>query len=71
MKNLKNNQSGFIEFIVVVIIAIVLLNVIGIDIREVLAKPWVRDFGSYIVDLLRIVWRDILEIFAFIKSLIS
>jgi hypothetical protein len=70
-KKNKWGEGGFIEFIVVVIIALVLLNVLGIDIREILSQPWVREFGEYIVSLLKIVWRDILEIVAFIKSLVS
>lgn len=66
----KNNK-GFIELIVVVIIALVLLNVLGIDIKSFLAQQWVRDFGLYVVSLLKVVWADILEIVAFIKSLLS
>lgn len=64
-----NRQSGFLELLVVIIIALVLLNVLGIDIKEILAKPWVKDFATYVVSLLKIVWGDILEIFAFIKDL--
>lgn len=65
----KSNQRGFLEILVVIIIALVLLNVLGIDIKEVLAKPWVKEFAAYIVSLMKIVWRDILEIVAFIKDL--
>ncbi len=68
---LKKNNKGFIELIVVVIIALVLLNVLGIDIKSFLAQQWVRDFGMYVVGLLKIVWADILEIVAFIKSLLG
>ncbi len=63
-------QEGFLEIIVVIIIALVLLNVLGIDIKDILAKPWVHEFGVYMVSLLKIVWQDILEIIAFIKSLL-
>lgn len=65
----RTNQSGFLQIIVAIIIALVILNVLGIDIREVLAKPWVREFGAYIVSLMRIVWQDILLIIAFFKDL--
>lgn len=65
----KSQQGGFLEIIVAIIIALVILNVLGIDIKEVLAKPWVREFGAYMVSMLKIVWQDILEIIAFIKDL--
>lgn len=67
----KNRQGGFLELIVVVIIALVLLRVLDIDIKEVLAKPWVKDFGAYIVSLLKLVWADFLEIVAFVKGLLA
>lgn len=62
-------QRGFLELIVVVIIALVLLNVLGIDIKTILAKPWVKEFASYTLSLLKIVWQDILLIVAFIKGI--
>ena len=65
----KEKQSGLLEILVVVIIALVLLNVLGIDIKEILAKPWVREFASYTISMLKIVWKDILEIIAFIKEI--
>lgn len=66
---LQNKNAGFLELIVVIIIALVLLNVLGIDINEILARPWVREFGTYIMSMLRLVWEDILAIFVFIKDL--
>lgn len=65
----KNANGGFLQIIVAIIIALVILNVLGIDLREVLAKPWVREFGAYIVSLMKIVWQDILLIIAFFKDL--
>ncbi len=65
----KEKQSGLLEILVVVIIALVLLNVLGIDIKEVLAKPWVREFASYTISMMKIVWKDILEIIAFVKEI--
>ena len=64
-----NKQSGFLELIVVIIIALVLLNVLGIDLKEILARPWVKEFAKYIFDMLKIVWADILQIVAFVKDL--
>ncbi len=67
--NKNNKQGGFLEIIVVIIIALVLLNVLGIDIKEVLAKPWVKDFASFIISMFKLVWADILQIVAFVKDL--
>ncbi len=67
----NNKQGGFLQIIVVIIIALVILNVLGVDMREVLAKPWVKEFGLYIVKLAKIVWEDILLIVAFFKDLIA
>lgn len=66
---MNNQQGGFLQIIVALIIALVILNVLGVDLREVLAKPWVREFGAYIVSLMKIVWQDILLIIAFFKDL--
>ena len=66
---LKSQQGGFLQIIVAIIIALVILNVLGVDLREVLARPWVREFGAYIVSLMKIVWQDILLIIAFFKDL--
>jgi hypothetical protein len=69
MNSSHKNQKGFLELIVIVIVALVLLNVLGISIGDVLSKPWVKDFATFIISLLKIVWGDILQIIAFIKGL--
>lgn len=69
MNKTKTQQGGFLQIIVAIIIALVIINVLGIDLREVLARPWVREFGAYIVSMMRIVWQDILLIIAFFKDL--
>jgi hypothetical protein len=66
---ISSQQGGFLQIIVALIIALVILNVLGVDLREVLAKPWVREFGAYIVSLMKIVWQDVLLIIAFFKDL--
>ncbi|MBU3668566.1 MAG: hypothetical protein FGM57_01205 [Candidatus Taylorbacteria bacterium] len=65
----KEKQKGILEIVVVIIIALVLLRVLGINISEVLAKPWVRDFATYTISMLKLVWQDVLEIVAFVKDL--
>ncbi len=68
---MQKKQDGFLQIIVVIIIALVILNVLGVDLREFLSRPWVREFGAYIVSILRIVWDNILIIVAFIKDLLA
>jgi hypothetical protein len=65
----QTTQAGFLEIIVVIIIALVILNVLGIKISDILAKPWVHEFGVYFVSMMKLVWQDILEIIAFFKGL--
>jgi hypothetical protein len=69
MNKKQIQQGGFLQIIVAIIIALVLLNVLGINLSEVLAKPWVREFGAYIVSLMKIVWQDIILIIAFFRDL--
>lgn len=62
------NQKGFLELIVIILIALILLRFLGIDIQAVFAKEWVRDFFVYIKDMLVLVWQDIVAIFNAIKG---
>ena len=65
----KINQKGFIEVIVVIIVALVLLNVIGVDLKAVLAKDSVRQFAQYVKDMIVLVWDDLKLIADFIKNM--
>ena len=62
------NQKGFLELIVIILIALILLRFLGIDIQAVFAKEWVRDFFVYIKDMLVLVWQDVVAIFNAIKG---
>ena len=68
MKKLSENK-GFIEIIVVVIIALVLLHVFGINLSTILHKQAVIDFFIYTRDLLRLVWVDLMQIINFGKQI--
>lgn len=69
MKRKKpNTQKGFLELIVIVLIALILLRFLGIDIQTILAKQWVKDFFGYVKDMLVLVWQDLLEIVGAIKN---
>ncbi len=68
MNKPSKNNKGFVELIVVIIVALVVLQLLHIDIRTLLAKEWVHNFAIYVRDMLKLVWADLVEIFAFIKS---
>jgi uncharacterized protein involved in cysteine biosynthesis len=70
MRNTHKNtqQKGFLEIIVVVLIALILLRFLGISVESILAKAWVREFFGYVKDMLVLVWQDIKSIFAAIKG---
>ncbi len=63
-----NTQKGFLELIVIILIALILLRFLGIDIQAVLAKQWVKDFLKYVKDMLVLVWQDLLQILTALKS---
>ncbi len=67
-KKIPSTQKGFLELIVIILIALILLRFLGIDIQAVLAKEWVRDFFVYVKDMLVSVWKDIVAIFTSIKQ---
>ena len=75
MKNISNdnsreiNRRGFIEIIVVIIVALVLLNLIGVDLKAVLAKESVKQFFGYVKDMCILVWDDLKMIVEFIRNL--
>lgn len=68
-KGYRSQSGGFIEFIVAIIIAIVMLNLLGINIVNVLSKPAIREFAMYVKDILIMVWNDLLQIVGFIKDI--
>lgn len=65
----KGSQKGIVEIIVVVIIALVLIHLLGIDLKSLLSQEWVKNFAIYIRDLLKLVWGDLRQIIAFIKDI--
>jgi uncharacterized membrane protein len=63
MNKHPSTQKGFLELIVIILIAIILLRFLGIDLRAVFAKQWVIDFFHYIKVTLAAVWADIVAIY--------
>ncbi len=64
----QNKQKGFLELIVIVLVALILLKFLDIDINAILAKQWVKDFIAYTKDMLILVWQDLVDIFNAIKN---
>ena len=61
--NLKHQQGGFLELVVIVLIALILLRFLNIDINGILAKSWVKEFIGYTKEMLVLVWQDIVAIY--------
>jgi hypothetical protein len=68
--NLKHvsQQGGFLELIVIILVALILLRFLNIDINGLLAKSWVKEFVGYTKDMLMLVWQDLVTIFYTVKS---
>ena len=64
----QNKQKGFLEIIVIILVALILLNFLGIDIDSILAKEWVQEFISYVKDMLILVWQNLVKIFEAVKN---
>lgn len=64
----KRQQGGFLELIVIILIALVLLRFLNIDIDVILTKLWVKEFIGYTKEMLLLVWQDLIAIFYAIKG---
>ncbi len=67
MKNNKK-QGGFLELIVIILVALILLRFLNIDISGVLAKEWVKEFIQYSKEMLILVWQDLVTIYRSIRG---
>lgn len=68
MHKRSTQQKGFLELIVIVLVALILLRFLNIDIQAVLAKEWVQDFIRYVKDVMILVWQDAVSIFNSIRG---
>ncbi len=65
---IKREQGGFLELIVIIFIALILLRFLNLDIGVILSKTWAQEFITYTKEMLILVWRDIVTIFNAIKG---
>ncbi len=61
-------QGGFLELIVIVLVALILLRFLNIDINGILAKGWVKEFIGYTKDMLILVWQDMVAIYNSVRG---
>ena len=60
---LTRQEGGFLELIVIVLVALILLRFLNIDINGFLTKGWVKEFIGYTKEMLILVWQDIVAIY--------
>jgi len=64
----NRQQGGFLELIVIVLIALILLRFLNIDINAILTKVWIQEFIGYTKEMILLVWQDIVAIFNAVKG---
>lgn len=53
---IKNNQQGFIKYIILIVIAILILSYFGFDIKQTVESDQSRSNLSYVWGLVTYVW---------------
>jgi hypothetical protein len=61
--NHKKQQGGFLELVVIVLVALILLKFLNIDINAFFTKIWVQEFITYTKEMLLSIWRDLVGIY--------
>ncbi len=64
----KVQQGGFLELIVIVLVALILLRFLNLDINGILAKGWVKEFIGYTKEMISLVLQDIVAIYNSFKT---
>jgi len=64
----NRQQGGFLELIIIVLIALILLRFLNIDINAILTKVWIQEFIGYTKEMILLVWQDIVAIFHAVKG---
>jgi hypothetical protein len=63
------NQKGFVQIIVIIIATLIFLRLIGVNIVDILDKPWFIEFAHDVKDMSLKVWADIVAIFSFMRNI--
>jgi len=71
MTHTKRQQGGFLQIILVLVIALVILHYLNISLLELLSKKSVHDFFVYVWDLTKIIWQDFLLLLNFIRGIVQ
>ncbi len=70
-QKLKADSGGFIQLIIIVIVAFLLLHFLNISLSSILGKQSVHDFAVYAWGLSKEIWADFLLLLNFIKGIIG
>lgn len=54
--NLQTNSKGFIKLILLVIVGLIVLGYFGLNIKDILASPIVKENLAYVWELVKHVW---------------
>jgi len=56
-----NKRGGFIQMIIIVVIALIALGFSGFDVKNIIESPLVQENLDYVWGLVKIVWDDYLS----------
>lgn len=68
--NSKSN-GGFIQLIIIIIIALLVLHFLNISLANILNKQGVHDFFVYLWGLTKTIWADFILLLNFLKGIIA
>jgi len=61
MNHLNPHNKGFLQIIIIIIIALIVLGYFSINIADVIASPVVQDNLSYAWNLVKNIWKNYLQ----------
>ena len=61
IEDMKKNNTGLIQFIILVVVVILLLSYFNIDIRGIVESPQTQANFNYISGFIKLVWVDYLS----------
>ncbi len=64
-------NKGFIQLIILIIIALLILHFLGISLANLLNQQSVHNFFVYLWSLTKIIWADFLLLLNFIKGIVT